>query len=90
MPRELAGKTVVEWTTLAQALVLSNDAKETLRLEKLLGCTQAESVNHFVQDSCCSDDMPEDCGGGGRPHDRRAALRALWLAYAKEEGTDHV
>src|SRR5262245_26314709 len=77
---------VVDWMT-AQALVLSDDAIEIKRLETLIGCSQDELVNHYIEKSCYSDDLPEYVGGKSTPQERLDALRALWRTYREGEET---
>jgi hypothetical protein len=87
---EQSQRSVVEWAAAAQGLVLSDDAKEIRRLEKRLGCSREEAVDYFVEDSCCSDDLPEYVGNKGTRQERLTALRALWRTYRKGEETGRV
>jgi hypothetical protein len=84
----MSGLTVLQWTTEARNLVVADDRYEIRRLDNMLQCTQDEAVNHFVEDSCWADDMPEFSGGKGTPRERRSALRALWRAAEAEESAD--
>lgn len=81
----LVSLTAIEWSAAAQELVRSYNAEEISELETLLGCTRDEAVSHFVEESCCSDDLPDFVGGKGTPEDRRYALLALWKDYAGEK-----
>ena len=50
------------------------------RLETSLGETQSEVIHDFIENSCWSADLPDFTGGRGTPANRRAALRAAYLA----------
>ena len=73
--------TAVQWATGAKRLVEMDDEEDIRQLEALLGCTQEEAVNHFIEGSCCGEDLPEFCDGKGTPQARLMALRALWRSY---------
>jgi hypothetical protein len=79
------------WAVEAQRLVKADDPAEIARMQAVLKCTQDEAVNHFLERSCCSEDLPDFVGGKGTPQERRSALRALWRAYehaGAEKGYD--
>jgi hypothetical protein len=76
--------TVVEINRLAQRLVEADEPAEITRLEKLLECSQDEAVTHFIENSCCGEDLPQYIGGKGLPKGRLTALRALWKRYESE------
>jgi hypothetical protein len=71
----------IEWRPATMwRLILSDDPTEIARLETELEGTQAEAVDHFIERSCWSLDLPEFVGGKGSPAERRAALRAAHKA----------
>lgn len=74
--------TVQEWTNAAIDLVKASHRDDIRRLERLLGCTQAEAVAHFVEHSCWAADLPGFSHGRGTDEERRQALLALWWAEA--------
>jgi hypothetical protein len=74
----------LHWTTAGQRLVKAVDREEVARLERLLNCTQEEAVNHYIEESCCPEDLPHLAGGRGTPAERRAALRVLWRHHQGE------
>jgi hypothetical protein len=78
MPNELAE--AFQWIETMRKLVDANNLAEIQRLETLLGCTQDEAVNHFVEISSWGFEVPEFHGGRGTPQERRAAMRAAWRA----------
>ena len=88
VPDEKASLDIIQWATGAQLLVKADDAEEIRELEAFLGCTREEAVNHFVEDSCCSDDLPEYGGGRGTSKERLAALRKLWRTYERARVED--
>jgi hypothetical protein len=76
---------VQELAGYMQELVKCDDPAEVARIETLIGMKQADAVNHFVEDSCCSDDLPAFQGGQGTASERLSALRDLWRSYEGEE-----
>jgi hypothetical protein len=74
--------TVQEWTHAAIELVKASHRHEIRRLERLLMCTQAEAVTHFVEHSRWAADLPGFSHGRGTDEERRKALLALWWAEA--------
>jgi hypothetical protein len=59
-------------------LILADRPADIARLENLIGETQAEVVDDFVENSCWRQDLPEYVGGKGTPAERRNALRAVF------------
>ncbi len=75
-----------DWEIAAQQLVRCDDPQEMRRLESLLKMTREEAVDHYIEDSLCTRDLPRHYGGKGTAAERRAALRALWQSYELECG----
>ncbi len=87
MPNHRVNFTAAQWAIGAQMLVETDDPDAIRQFEIELGCSQEEAVNHFIEASCCSDDLPGFVGGRGTPQQRLAALRALWREYSGAEET---
>jgi hypothetical protein len=75
---------ITELWKQTQELVRADDPAEIQRLEALTGTTQADAVNGFIEESCCSEDLPQWTGGKGTPAERLDALRTLWREYEGE------
>ena len=60
-------------------LILADRPADIARLENLIGETQAEVVDDFVENSCWRQDLPDFVGGKGTPAERRNALRAVFV-----------
>jgi hypothetical protein len=70
---------------MLRMLVCADRPEAIRRLETMLGYTQEEAVDHFVEVSFWRFEVPEFHGGRGTPQERRAAIRAAWrAAYIKE------
>ena len=74
----------LDYELLLWDLVLADDAAEITRLEEMAQATQAEAVDHFIERSCWSLDVPAFVGGKGTAAERRAALRAALHAARPE------
>lgn len=86
MPNELVA--AFQWIEEMRKLVCADDPAKISRLEALLGCTQEEAVDHFVEVSCWGYDLPGFRGSRGTPQERRAAVRAAWRAEHVPEPAD--
>ena len=72
--------TMTEWSAILWQLIFADDPAEIARLEALLGGTQTEAVDEFIEQSCWGEDVPRFVGGKGTPAERREALRAAYRA----------
>ena len=79
---------IQEWVRLARLLVLSDHADETSALQKVCGCSQAEAVTHFMEESCWAEDFPQYQGNAGTVEERITALRKAW-ADADAQAATH-
>lgn len=71
---------ITEYFAARRRLILADDPAEITRLETSIGETQPEVIDDFIENSCWSADLPDFVGGRGTPAERRAALRAVYLA----------
>jgi hypothetical protein len=60
-------------------LIFAEQLADIARLEELIGETQTEVVDDFIENSCWRQDLPDFTGGKGTPAERRSALRAVML-----------
>jgi hypothetical protein len=71
---------MVEWVPHLWQLIFADSAAEITRLEALAETTQSQAVDLFIEQSCYDRDLPALVGGKGTADERRAALRAAYLA----------
>lgn len=73
-----------EYVLTLWKLILADDPEQIVKLGALAGATQTEAVDHFIEHSYWSEDVPAFAGGKGTPTERRAALLAAYRAHLAE------
>jgi hypothetical protein len=68
-------RTIADYFDARRELICTDPASEVARLELLIGESQAEVVDDFIENSCWRAGLPDFVGGKGIPAERRDALR---------------
>jgi hypothetical protein len=71
---------MAKWVPRLWQLIFADNAAEITQLEALAETKQSDAIDLFIEQSCYDRDLPAFVGGKGTADERRAALRAAYLA----------